>query len=56
MVEIARDVCGSVRVGGKIQMSVWWNDESNAAVERKEATWKVVLEAYKEDREKKIGR
>ena len=27
MVESAREVCGSVRVGGKNPKSVWWNDE-----------------------------
>ena len=28
MVETAREVCDSVRVGGKNPNSVWWNDES----------------------------
>ena len=41
MVEIAREVCGAVRVGGKNPKSVWWNDEIKAAVVRKEAAWKV---------------
>ena len=27
MVESAREMCGSVRVGGKNQKSVCWNDE-----------------------------
>ena len=27
IVESAREVCGSVRVGGKNPKSVWWNDE-----------------------------
>ena len=27
MVESARKVCGSVRVGGKNPKSLWWNDE-----------------------------
>ena len=27
MVESAREVCCSVRVGGKNPKSVWWNDE-----------------------------
>ena len=39
MVESARVVCGSVRVGGKTPKSVWWNDEIKAAVRSKEATW-----------------
>ena len=43
MVESAREVCSSVRVGGKNQKSVWWNDEIKAAVTRKDAAWKVVL-------------
>ena len=37
MVESAREVCGSMRVGGKNPKSVWWNDEIKAAVRRKEA-------------------
>ena len=37
MVESAREVCGSVRVGGKNPKSVWWNDEIKAAVKKKEA-------------------
>ena len=32
----AREVCGSVGVGGKNPKSVWWNDEIKAAVKRKE--------------------
>ena len=45
MVESARKVCGSVRVGGKNPKSVWWNDEIKSAVGRKEAAWKGVLVA-----------
>ena len=30
-----REVCGSVRVGGKNPKSVWWNDEIKAVVRRK---------------------
>ena len=41
MAESAREVCGSVKVGG----SVWWNDEIKAAVRIKEAAWKGVLAA-----------
>ena len=40
MVDIAREVCGSVRVEGKNQKSVWWNDEIKTAVRIKEAAWK----------------
>ena len=36
MVESAREVCGSVRVGGKNSKSVWRNDEIKAPVRRKE--------------------
>ena len=31
----AREVCDSVRVGGKNQESVWWTDEVKAATEKK---------------------
>ena len=37
VVESAREMCDSVRVGGKIPKSLWWNDEVKAAVRRKEA-------------------
>ena len=37
MVESAREVCGSVRVGGKNPKNVWWNEEIKAAIRRKEA-------------------
>ena len=40
MVECAREVYGSVRIGGKNSNSVWWNDEIKAAVRRKETAWK----------------
>ena len=40
MVESGREVCGSMRVGGKNPESVWWNDEIKAAARRKEAAWK----------------
>ena len=32
VVESAREMCGSVRVGGRNQESVWWNDEVKPAV------------------------
>ena len=49
MVESAREVCGSVKVGGKSPKSVWWNDEVKATVWRKEAAWKEVLAASNEE-------
>ena len=49
MVESAREVCGSVKVGGKNPKSVWWNDEIKAAVRRKEDAWKGVLAASDEE-------
>ena len=49
MVESAREVCGSVRVGGKNPKSVWWNDDIKAAFRRKEAVWKEVLAASDEE-------
>ena len=49
ILESAREACGSVRVGGKIPKSVWWNEEIKAAVRRKEAAWKGVLKEYFED-------
>ena len=36
MVETGKEVFDSVRVGGKTQKSVWWNDDIKAAVSRKE--------------------
>ena len=49
MVESARGVCGSVRMGGKNPECVWWNDEVNVAVRRKEAAWKKVSAASNEE-------
>ena len=40
IVKGAREVCGSVRVGGGNPKSVWWNDQLNAAVKRKEGSWR----------------
>ena len=45
MVESAREVCGSVRVGVNNQKSVWWNDEIKSVFRRKEVAWKRVLAA-----------
>ena len=63
LVENVREVCASVRVGGrgKNPKSVLWNDEVKAAVMRKEAAWKEVsttneeakercMEAYREEK------
>ena len=49
MVESAREVCDSMRVGGESPKSVCWNDEVKAAVMRKEASWKEVLAASDEE-------
>ena len=48
MPESAREVCGSVREGGKNPKSVWWNDEVKAMVRRKEAAWKEGLSTTNE--------
>ena len=45
MVENAREVCGSVRVGGGNPKSGWWNDQVKPVVKRKEDAWKEVLGA-----------
>ena len=49
MVESAREMCGSVCVGGGNIKNVWWNDQVKAAVKREEDAWKDVLEARDED-------
>ena len=49
MLNSAREVCGSVRVGRKTPKSMQWNDEIKAAVIRKEAAWKGVLAASDEE-------
>ena len=49
MVESARELCSSVRVGGNNPKSVWWNDEIRPAVSRKKAAWKGVLAASNEE-------
>ena len=46
--ESAREVCSSVRVGGKSSKGVWCNDEIKAVVRRKEAPWMGVLAASDE--------
>ena len=45
MVESAKEVCSSMRVGGKNPKSVRWNDEIKDSVRRKEVAWKGVLAA-----------
>ena len=41
MVESAREVCGSVRVGGGNPKSVWWNNRVKAVVKMQEkGVWK----------------
>ena len=49
MVESARKVCGSVRVGGNNPKNVWWNDEIKATNRIKEAAWKGVLAVNNEE-------
>ena len=39
MIESAREVCVSVRVGGKDPKSVWWNGEVKSAIMRNETAW-----------------
>ena len=55
VVEITREVSGSVRVVGKNPNSVWWNDGVKPAVERKEAAWKEALGAEDEVTKKKVN-
>ena len=58
MLKMEREVCGSVKVGGKNTKSVWWNDEIKGAVRIKEAAWNELLakekymEAYREEKRK----
>ena len=59
MVESEREVCGSVRVGGKNPKSVWWNNEVKAAVRRMEVlaardekAKERCMEPYKEEERK----
>ena len=48
MVDSAKEVCSSVRVGTKNPENVWLNDVVKDAVERKEPPWKETLEARDE--------
>ena len=59
LVESAREVCGSVRGGGRNPKSEWWKYEAKAAFKRKEASWKEMMEskercmeAYREEKRK----
>ena len=53
MVESARKVCDSARVGGGNPKSVWWNDQVKAAVKRKELLggkcWEPEMKMQKND-------
>ena len=49
MVNSAREVCGSMRVGEMSLRNVWWNDVARATFESKKAVWKEVLGAGDED-------
>ena len=59
MVESAREVCGSMRVGGKNPKSAWWNKYIKAAVRRKgmlaasnEEAKERSMEMYREEKRK----
>ena len=43
-----------MRVGGKNQKRVWWNDEIKAAVRRKESAWKGVLAPSAEEKKRDV--
>ena len=45
MEESAREVYGSVRVGGRNPKSVCWSNQVKAAVMRSKVSWKEVLRA-----------
>ena len=49
MIESARELHGSVRVGGRNPKNVWWNDKVKGSVRKKEAAWKEVLVASDEE-------
>ena len=59
IVETAREVCGSMRVGRKNPKSVWWNDKIKTAVRRKvvlaandEEAKERCMETYREEKRK----
>ena len=41
IIESAREVCGSVRIGRKNPKSIWWNNKVKAIVKTKENAWKI---------------
>ena len=49
MVEGAREVCGSVRVGGKNPKSVWWNDKVKGERRLVGRCWQLAMEKQKKD-------
>ena len=49
MVESAREMCGSVRVGWNNPKSMWWSNEVKAAVIRKNAPGKEMFGTINED-------
>ena len=55
MIESTREVCSSVKEGGKNLKSVWWNDEVKATVQKKEAAWKMLAARYEEAKERCMG-
>ena len=52
MVGSARKVCASVRVLGRNQKSMWWNDDIKVAVRRNENAWKVLAASNEEAKER----
>ena len=48
MIDNAREVCGSVKVGKKNPKNVWRNDVVKAPVQRRKTAWKEVLRARDE--------
>ena len=49
MVESAREMCGSVRVGWNNPKSMWWSNEVKAAVIRKNAPGKEMFGTINEN-------
>ena len=47
-----REVCGSVKVGGKNPKRMWWNDKVKAAVRGKEAAWNGLASSDEEAKER----
>ena len=55
MTEIARELCGSERVGGRDQKRVWWNNQVKAVVKRKEVLGAIDEDARERRLEKEKG-